>query len=162
MLKKRSRGHPNLSDATTNGQLDTNKLKPCMVPMIEQAEDCSDDDLCIVIDPEYVETFKEKNYVIPIGSTVTCQAKDVSFMRGITPRAITVESLERTRSESSIYRMVFRGYEYKKVLVSLRYVDLIETNSDREVVLTVRIGNTTSERRLSVKSMQTVPELSPC
>ena len=111
MLKKRSRGHPNLSDATTNGQLDTNKLKPCMVPMIEQAEDCSDDDLCIVIDPEYVETFKEKNYVIPIGSTVTCQAKDVSFMRGITPRAITVESLERTRSESSIYRMVFMGLE---------------------------------------------------
>ena len=102
------------SDATTDGHLDTNKLKPCMVPMIEQADDCPNDDLCMVIDPEYVETFKEKNYVIPIGSTVTCQAKDVSFMRGITPRAITVESLETrsessTRNESSIYRMVFIG-----------------------------------------------------
>ena len=99
------------SDATTDGHLDTNKLKPCMVPMIEQADDCPNDDLCMVIDPEYVEIFKEKNYVIPIGSGVACQARNVSFMRGITPRAITVESLERTRSESSIYRMVFMGLE---------------------------------------------------
>ena len=67
-------------------------LTPCMVPMKET------DTSSWQIDPEYVETFKEKNYVIPIGASIVCQAKGQTFLRGISTSPITSRTLETQRS----------------------------------------------------------------
>ena len=67
-------------------------LTPCMVPMKET------DTSGWQIDPEYVETFKEKNYVIPIGASIVCQVKGQTFLRGISTSPITLRTLETQRS----------------------------------------------------------------
>ena len=71
-------------------------LTPCMVPMKET------DTSSWQIDPEYVETFKEKNYVIPIGASIVCQAKGQTFLRGISTSPITLRTLETQRSADNM------------------------------------------------------------
>ena len=88
-------------DSTTNGELDLEKITPCMVPMKENPN-CAEGELCIDIDPEYLETFKEKNYVIPIGASIVCQAKGQTFLRGISTSPVTLRTLETQRSEYAL------------------------------------------------------------
>ena len=71
-------------------------LTPCMVPMKET------DTSGWQIDPEYVETFKEKNYVIPIGASIVCQVKGQTFLRGISTSPITLRTLETQRSADNM------------------------------------------------------------
>lgn len=76
-------------------------LTPCMVPMEEKAE-CSGG-LCIEIAEKYVDTFKEKNYVVPIGASIVCQAKGQTFLRGINTNPVTLRTLETQRSSKNTF-----------------------------------------------------------
>lgn len=82
------------SDTTFSQEADM--LTPCMVPIKETNTSSWQ------IDPEYVETFKEKNYVIPTGASIVCQAKDQTFLRGIITSPITLRILETQRSADNI------------------------------------------------------------
>ena len=89
-------------DSTTDGKPDYGKLTPCMVPMIEKS-DCPEGELCVEMDPEYVETFKENNLVIPIGASIVCQVKGQTFMRGLMKKPQDLRKLQRT---SELFRLV--------------------------------------------------------
>ena len=88
-------------DTMTDGRLDLAKLTPCIVPMVE-TPDCPEGQLCIEIAPDYVEQFKEINYVVPMGASIVCQAKGQTFMRGIVKEPITARMLEMQRSAAMI------------------------------------------------------------
>ena len=76
-------------------------LTPCMVPMEEKTE-CSGG-LCIDIAEAYVDTFKEKNYVVPMGASIVCQAKGQTFLRGINTEAVTLRTLQTQRSSKNAF-----------------------------------------------------------
>ena len=99
-------------DSTTDGKPDYGKLTPCMVPMIENS-DCPEGELCVEMDPEYVETFKENNLVIPIGASIVCQVKGQTFMRGLMKKAQDLRKLQRT---SELFRLVLLFFSNFRVL----------------------------------------------
>ena len=61
---------------------------PCMVPMVEDTEDCVEGEICGSISDQFQQTFIDEGYVISIGAAMVCEVLGESFMRGVIEETI--------------------------------------------------------------------------